>query len=304
MHTYVVTGATSFIGISLCHLLLDNGNIVYAVCRRNSLELSKLSCRNNLKVVYSELETIDSIISQIPMAEIFINLAWAGTKHLERDDIEIHKENINNTLRCIHVAKIIGCYLFVESGSQAEYGFIPTLIKETSTCNPESEYGKSKLQVYILGKETCLDLGIKHLHLRIFSVFGENNHSWTMITSVLKKMINDEVVNLTSCSQCWNYLYIRDAVKQIYLLCEYALNNTSYVSEIYNIASEDTRQLRLFVDEMYCLTQSKSILNYGVINPTNKVSLNPSIEKVKSAIGFISSYSFGEAIQNVISSLK
>ena len=117
-------------------------------------------------------------------------------------------------------------------------------------------------------------------------------------------MINDEVVNLTSCSQCWNYLYIRDAVKQIYLLCEYALNNTSYVSEIYNIASEDTRQLRLFVDEMYCLTQSKSILNYGVINPTNKVSLNPSIEKVKSAIGFISSYSFGEAIQNVIRSLK
>lgn len=304
MHTYIVTGATSFIGISLCHLLLDSGNTVYAVCRRHSLGLIMLSCRKNLKIVFSELETIDSIIPQIPMAEIFINLAWAGTKHLERNDIDIHQNNVNNTLRCIHVAKAIGCYLFVESGSQAEYGFIPTLIKETSTCHPESEYGKSKLQVYVSGKKACLDLGVKHLHLRIFSVFGENDHPWTMVTSVLKKMINNKEVNLTSCSQYWNYLYIRDAVKQIYLLCEYSMNNTSFVSEIYNIASEDTRPLRSFVDEMYYWTQSKSILNYGVLNPTNNVSLNPSIDKTKSAIGFIADYSFGEAVQKVISSLK
>lgn len=278
--------------------------MVYAVCRTSSLGLSKLSDRKNLKIIFSDLESIDSIICQIPTAEVFINLAWAGTKHLERNDIGIHQKNVDNTLRCMNVAKTIGCHLFVESGSQAEYGFIPTLIKETSICNPESEYGKAKLQACITGKQTCLNLGIKYLHLRIFSVFGENDHPWTMVMSVLKKMLDNEVINLTSCSQYWNYLYVRDAVKQINLLCEYALNNTNYVSEIYNIASEDTRPLHSFIDEMYYLTSSKSLLNYGTIVPVNNVSLKPSIDKTRLAIGFIADYSFNEGVENIISSLN
>lgn len=304
MNTYIVTGATSFIGLSVCRILLEESNIVYAICRKNSVNLSKLLLHKNLKIIYSNFEEIDSIISQIPKADVFINLAWAGTKHLERNNVDIHSENVNNTLNAIKVAHKIGCKLFVEAGSQAEYGFIPEHIKETSICKPETEYGKAKLKIRILGEQISLELGMKYLHLRIFSVFGENDHPWTMMMSVLNKMINNEVINLSSCTQSWNYLYVEDAAKQINLLCRYALANDDYVAEVFHVASEDTRLLKSFIQEMYYLTMSTSVLNFGNVIPQNNVSLKPSMEKTKAAIGFVSEYSFSTAVLRVINSLK
>lgn len=299
----IVTGATSFIGLSLCEVLLSNAHQVYAVCRENSPGLAKLPKNNLLKIIYSDSASIESLLVNVRTADIFINLAWAGTVHGERNDTDIQNKNVENTFRAISVAKELKCKLFVESGSQAEYGYIPGLIKETSVCNPVSEYGKAKLRVCSEGGKLCEQAGLKYLHLRIFSVFGENDHPWTLISSVLHKMMKNEDINLTSGLQSWNYLYVQDAAQQIYLLCQYVLQQDKYVSEIFHIASDDTRPLKSFIMEMYALTGSKSVLNYGGIQPASSVSLNPCMNKTREAIGFIADYNFGAAIKNIMISL-
>lgn len=299
----IVTGATSFIGVALCEVLLSNNHIVYAVCRENSLGLAKLPKDSRLKIIYSDSASIETLLTKIQTADIFINLAWAGTVHGERNNTDIQNKNAEYALRAISVAKKLKCKLFVEAGSQAEYGYVSELIKETSACNPFSEYGKAKLKVYLEGGELCTRIGLKYLHLRIFSVFGENDHSWTLISSVLYKMLRNEDIDLTSCLQLWNYLYVKDAARQIYLLSKYALQQDNYISEVFNIASNDTRPLKSFIMEMYALTGSKSMLNYGAVPSASLVSLNPCMDKTKQAIGFIADYSFGEAIGNMVVSL-
>jgi hypothetical protein len=110
--------------------------------------------------------------------------------------------------------------------------------------------------------------------------------------SCVDKMLRGETMELSSCTQKWNFLYVKDAVKQIYLLCLYALKNPECKAEVFNIASKDTRVLKDFVQEIYMLSNSNSILNFDVVRPTNVVSLDPDISKTEAATDFISDYVF------------
>lgn len=300
----VITGATSFIGVTLTHYALSLGDEVIAVCRKGSAGVPKLGEHPNLKIVYSELSEYANLTNQIEKADVFVNLAWEGTGHNGRDVSEIQQDNIAHSLEAIKVAAGIGCALFVEAGSQAEYGTVLEKISETTPCNPFSEYGKAKLAVKEQGVKIANALGMKYLHLRIFSLFGEEDHPWTLVMSSLKKMLNNEPVDLSPCTQNWNFLYVKDAVKQIYLLCQYALRNPDYKAEVFNIASKDTRVLKNFVEEMYMLSQSRSQLNFGVVTPANVVSLNPDTSKTEAATGFISEYVFKDIINNIICKFK
>lgn len=300
---FVVTGATSFLGVELCRLLIGNQDEVYAVCRQGSTKIQLLPQNSFLHIVYADMKDYCHLDQQVAKADVFINLAWEGTGHSGRDIVDIQRDNIEHTHDAMIAAHKMGCYLFVESGSQAEYGTIIDKITEETPCHPFSEYGKAKLETMEQGFAFAELTGIKYLHLRIFSLFGENDHPWTLVMSSLAKMKNDEPVDLSSCEQNWNFLHVKDAAKQIKKLCYFAVNNPDYRHEIYNIASEDTRPLKNFVCQMKALANSNSQLNFGIFKPSNIVSLNPDVSKTKSAIGFIADHIFESDILSIINKI-
>ena len=299
---FIITGATSFLGVELVEYLLSLQHQVIAVCRPNSTGLSKIP--DGANIVVAEMSEYGNLYEKIGFADIFVNLAWGGTGNEGRNIQKVQKENVANTISAMHAADQMGCKLFVEAGSQAEYGTVVNKITEGTSCRPFSEYGKAKLEVKNRLFKLSVQLGIKYIHLRIFSLYGEKDHPWTMIMSVIDKMLKNEKVDLSPCTQNWNFLYVKDAVKQIYLLCKNALNSPNYVAEVYNIASKDTRVLKDFVTEMYTLSNSKSELRYGTIIPAHNVSLNPDMSKTESAIGFISESVFKDVIMSIIRNRK
>ena len=292
---FIITGATSFIGLEFTKLVLECGHDVYAVCRPGSKSLEKLPKVPSLSVVFATMDEYEMLPSKIDSADIFVNFAWDGTNYEGRTKTDIHKKNIENTRIAFRIAKEIGCRLFVESGSQAEYGVYDGLIDENTPCNPFTEYGKGKLAMKQEGFKLSKELGLKYLHLRIFSTFGEGDHPYTLFMNAVSKMLNNEPLDLSPCTQKWNFLYSRDAVKQIYYLCEKAVNDDSFKHEVFNLASEDTRILKDYVVRLKVLLHSESQLNYGVFTPEHLVTLNPNISKLKNYIGFVASYSFDEA---------
>lgn len=298
--TYIVTGATSFIGKHLTCDLLEKGNIVYAVCRSKTKAREKLGEHAGLTLIEAQLEDYDRLASLIVKADVFIHLAWEGTGHGGRDMKEVQQSNIRYSEEAMRQAHQMGCRLFVEAGSQAEYGTCLETITEETPCNPFSEYGKAKLSVCRHGFEQSQQWDMKYLHLRIFSLFGEDDHPWTLVMSAIDRMLKNEAIALSSCTQNWNFLYIADAVKQIELLCQYALQEPTFRHEVFNIASDDTRQLRDFVESMYRLTGSKSQLQYGAASQQNIVSLQPDISKLQRAIHFVSSITFEEVVKIII----
>lgn len=295
---YVITGATSFIGIELTELLLGLGHSVVAVCRPESKSLSGLP--SSAGIVMAGMEDYHSLDSKISSADVFVNLAWNGTGHDGRDAAAVQEDNVRHTGDAMAAALRMGCKLFVEAGSQAEYGSTMEPQTEESECHPFSEYGKAKLRVKDMGFDLAGRSGMKYLHLRIFSVFGENDHPWTLVMSSLDRMLASEQVDLSPCTQNWNFVYVKDAVGVIAGLCRHAVENSGFRHEIYNVASKDTRVLKEFVEEMKELAHSESVLNYGAVIPANMVSLQPCMDKTISASGFEGFHRFDDVVSSII----
>jgi nucleoside-diphosphate-sugar epimerase len=296
----VITGATSFVGAEFTRLVVECGHEVYAVCRNEEKAKALFKEDEDLHLVKASLSEYANLDTLIPVSDVFIHFAWDGTKVTERDLQDVHQNNIRYTMEAMSAAKRMGCSLFVDMGSQAEYGTVLTKITEETPCHPFSEYGKAKLAVFKKGVEYSKEVGIKYLHLRIFSIFGENDHPHTLVKNGLQKMRNDEVLELSDCTQKWNFLYVRDAVQQIHRLVASIYNDASFTSGVYNIASQDTRILKEFVLQMKEVTRSKSQLVFGALKPANLVSLDPDITKTFQRIGFTSNYTFEEAIKKIV----
>lgn len=283
---YIVTGATSFIGLKFVNTLLDSDNVVYAIVRPNSSKLSDIPVHKNLHVIFAELSQIKDITDSVPSADIFVNFAWEGSSHNDRFSEEINNRNISNTLSAMECAYILGCHLFVETGSQAEYGYQSELTAETAECKPYSAYGKAKLRTLQECSLLANRLNIGYLHFRIFSVYGERDHDYTLFKTCLRNMSSNLPLNLTECLQKWNFLYVDDAVS---IMLEIIKKLESSIkpgkTEIVNIAGKDTRRLCEYVSQMKEIMGSKSVLNFGAVKSERLLSLNPDISKMISIIG-------------------
>lgn len=303
--TYIISGGTSFIGIELTNYLLVNDYKVISLCRNIAKAQSLLLKHENLQIVCCDMDAIEQLSTLVSHADVFVHLAWAGVGDEGRMDKALQDLNISQSLKAIEAASKIGCSLFVEAGSQAEYGLIKGTLTEDTPCHPDNEYGKAKFELGSKAEVLCGAYGMKFIHLRILSIFGEGDKDWTMIISSVKKMLYNKDVQLSEGTQLWNYVYVKDAVKQIALLCEHALTDDAFTSEIYLIGSKDIRPLKQFIEEIYAIIGSTSKLLYGFYKPMNVVELNPDMTKTETATGgFLSDYSFEDGIKSIIENVN
>lgn len=292
---FFITGASSFIGVELCRYLSDNGHSVIAMSRRENEHLEEIKKNGNLQVFRADMQSLFEKAKDL-RADVFIHLAWAGTTHEDRNNPSIHEENVRLSLECVKLAKQMGCQLYVDAGSQAEYGIVPEVLTEDTLCNPITAYGKGKLKMYQESGILTKELGLKYIHLRILSVYGENDHDETLIKSSLRKLKANEPIVMRSGGQKWNYVYVKDAARQIAELSIYAVNDNGFHREIYNIASNDTRKLQDFIIAMKSIMGSLSVLSFGGYNPETDVNLEPNVGKIETIVAPIVEYKFEDII--------
>jgi nucleoside-diphosphate-sugar epimerase len=297
MKRVVITGATSFIGCHLINKLSQLDYYIYAIVRPNSKNLSKLEKFTNLETIEVDLDNSELISSKIKSkCDVFFHLAWDGTRGSARDDHDLQYKNYVNSIKTVEVANKLGCSVYIDAGSQAEYGLYNEVITEDTPCLPVTEYGKYKYNFFKDALVLCKKYGMAFKEPRFFSLYGPDDYEETMIISILKKMINNEDCNMTAGIQNWNFLHIDDAVEGIVKLCD-----TKCADGPYNFGSDDTRQLRKFIETMYTITNSTSKLNFGAIPypATGMVSIQPNNSKLKKETGWTPKISFEDGIKEI-----
>lgn len=303
MKNVLVTGATSFIGVHLINECLKNNCRVIAVVRPNSKKLSRLPNSSSVKVIELEMEKIEEVVNKIESKkiDIFFHLAWEGTRVPHRDDAILQNKNYECAIKAVNTAKQLGCSTFIGSGSQAEYGKCTGKIDEDYETNPTTEYGKAKLKAYVTLKLLAQESNIKLIWTRIFSVYGIYDYQGTLIMSALDKMRKNENIKLTECNQRWNFIYVEDVARIMYLLA-----NTSCADGIYNIASGESKQLKEFVIDMKMISNSKSELQFGAIpyNSEGVVSFEPIIDKLKQNLNYSCKVRFKEGIEKILDNIE
>lgn len=296
---FFITGASSFVGVEVCRYLTDNGHDVIAMTRRDNEHLNAIAEGGRLRVCRADMETLFDKAKDV-QADAFIHLAWAGALAGQRDNQELQEENVCFSLECVKLSKKMGCQLYVDAGSQAEYGIVPGVITEETPCNPFSAYGKAKLEMYHQSRELTQELGLKYIHLRILSVYGENDHPNTLVMSSLLKLKANEPIEMRSGGQKWNYVYVKDAARQIGELAFHAMADDEFKCEVYNIASNDTRKLSEFVEVMKKICGSKSELHFGGYEPKKDVNLNPEMQNTERVVRPLTECEFEDVIKKML----
>ena len=258
----VITGATGFIGRNAAKLFLEHGAEVFVLVRPQSKQKALLPIHENLHVVDGGLAEIDSPAVQ--------------------------KQNIDWSLECVEAAGQLGCSVFMDAGSRVEYGIKEDgVMSEDMDCNPVNEYGKAKLAFYRQAKPLCEKWKMTYYHLRFFSVYGAGDHPWSIISTLVRDLPQGKTVSLSACMHRWNFMDIEDASRAILELYRYSDSVEQGHSEIVNIASEDTRRLREFVEEIHGLCEKKGQLEYGTFVQAKEgaLSICPTVDVLKRLTG-------------------
>ncbi len=297
----VITGATGFIGTALCEEMLHNGHEVVAVIRPESKKKEKLHFsegeKGRLQIAETGLDELAVLADQVGKADTFYHLAWNGSAGAAREDFAIQHTNIGYMADAIRAAVKCGCKKFVGAGSQAEYGVVHGVAKEDETVpHPFMMYGAAKLAAYQMGQVLAEQLGIKLVWPRIYSVYGVGENPGTLVNYVMETLQKGEVPELSPCENMWNFMYITDCARALRMLGE-----NEEAEGIYHVASEDTRMLKGFVEEIRDVVAPGSELRFGAksTNPERTFWLEPDVGKMTS-MSFECKVCFGDGIRQKV----
>jgi nucleoside-diphosphate-sugar epimerase len=309
----VVTGATSFIGAATVRKLLERGEIVYAVVRPGSRNLQQLldavpdGARARLTITELDLHQIEALPGLLsgemppagssPIADVWIHIGWDGAGSENRTKRDVQQANVVQSLAAVRTAAAVGCRRVIFTGSQAEYGVCHDWIREDTPCHPVSEYGIAKTDFAQAAKKLCKSLKIEYIHTRIFSVYGPGDHPWSLVNTCLQTWGQDGHMQFGECTQQWNFLYIEDVADA---LCHLMTEGTE---GFYNLAGEDTRPLRAYIEEIYELCGRRGSFTYGTRpqNAEGPADLMPDIRRILTETSWKPQTPFAEGIRRMLS---
>lgn len=304
----IMTGATSFIGLALTKEFIKEGCHVFALVRKESAGKKRLSEIPGVTVIEKSLAEVSELpeeketLFKEKKPELWVHLGWDGVGSAGRQNKEIQMENIRNGLTSVKAAGALGIRRFLFTGSQAEYGLCREIMTEEHSCSPVSEYGKAKLEFGQQAGALCKSLGMEYIHTRIFSIYGPGDHPWSLVNSCVDTFLQGGEMKLGECTQKWNFLYIDDCARAVVrlALCE----GGQELGGVYNVAGEDTRVLREFIEEIYEICQKRGSYQYGDRPPNAEgpASLIPDIAKIKAVTGWQPETSFASGIRRIIDS--
>lgn len=297
MKKVVITGATSMIGTALIQYLISQGIEVLAISRRMTDELTEFEKTGKCKVAICDLEEI-SLFRTISLDgkvlydndyDAFIHLAWAGTFGVARQHEDLQIQSIQYTLDCAKLAHRLGCHTFLGVGSQAEYGRVDGVIKYDTPTNPDTPYGIAKLAACRMSRHYAQSMGMKHVWVRIFSVYGPHDNPKTMIMSSIANLLDGKPMSYTEATQMWNYLYVEDAARGIALACDKGKDG-----EVYCIAFHQNYPLK---DYILCLRETineKAEIEFGKVpcNGSKPIELFVDTAREIKELGFYPDYTF------------
>ena len=261
----IITGATGAIGTALVNEFVKNGveTLVFVRegGRNRSIPLSPLVTK-----ITCPLERLKDIRNETGKSyDVFYHFAWANTFGEGRNDADAQVKNIEYALNAVETAKRFGCHTFIGAGSQAEYGRAEGALTPDTPTFPENGYGIAKLAAGFLTRLRAEQLGLKHIWVRVLSVYGPNDGAQTMVTSTIAKLRNGEKAQFTRGEQLWDYLYSADAAEAFRLLGEKGIDGKTYV-----LGSGNARPLREYIQIIGKSLNAENLLDFGSIPYSKK----------------------------------
>ncbi|MBE5953124.1 MAG: NAD(P)-dependent oxidoreductase [Lachnospiraceae bacterium] len=302
MNRIVITGPTGAIGTAIIRQCVDEGIEVYAIVRKNSNRIVRIENSPQVHIIECDLSELKDLpVDNIPICDVFYHLGWGATIGDGRNDMDLQTANIQYTLDAVRLANRLGCNTFVGTGSQAEYGRFEGKLNELVPAFPENGYGIAKLCAGQMSAIECSKFDMRHIWVRILSVYGPGDSDKTMITTTINKLLNKERASFTKAEQMWDYLYSEDAAKALVLM-----GKSQCAKGVYCLGSGIAKPLREYIEELAKNISQDTELGFGDVEygPKQVMYLCADIERLTKDTGFVPEVTFDEGIKKTIEWMK
>ena len=229
----LISGITSFLGISTGKALLKKGHEVYGILRPESRNKERLKGEKGMQLLSLNMESFllwekeneieaeytDSTternatsenlspVSPASLSELHfdavLHFAWDGVGSLGRSDIATQEKNLRMSKAFFSWAKEQGVKRFFFAGSQAEMG---RGTREEPL--PASPYGEKKLAFSEYGLKNHGDM--EFIDLRIYSIYGKGDHERSLVKTLVRNTLRGMETELGSGNKIWNFMAEED----------------------------------------------------------------------------------------------
>lgn len=218
MKKAVVTGANGFVGTWLVKELSEHGITVYAVIKDESEDVTGIESVSNVNIIYCDFANIKTICEKIPDRDIdvFYHLAWTGSAGALRADHTVQLDNTKYSFDVAYAAKQLGSKRFLAAGTITENIVDNTLKMQNVSQN--TIYAICKKTTHLLLNSYCQMIELPFVWMQFSNIYGPGNFSGNLISYTMTELINGRRPSFSKGTQPYDFVYIKDLVKAVYLL--------------------------------------------------------------------------------------
>ena len=226
---------------------------------------------------------------------MFFHFAWGGVGN-NRDNCELQMKNVNNTIDAINLAIKLKAKRFIFADSSYEYLISKNSNEEIGPC---SIYGTAKLCAQKMCKTIAHNNNIEYVGVLFVNIFGIGDKSNRSTNTLLKKIINNEDLDLIAGDNLYDWTYIDDCIDGILCATIKGINN-----KVYYIGNKP----RTFKDIMYDVKDALKTnvnFNFGKYEENSYVDFTQiNINQLEIDTGFKITSDFKENIKKTYEWLK
>jgi len=302
MERVIVTGATGAIGTALIRRLIEKNVEVLVFAREGSKRNDQIPKHPLVTLRYCDLDQFCVLENDTGKTyDVFYHLAWEGTVGAGRNDMYLQNRNIVHALDAVRAAERFGCHSFIGVGSQAEYGRVEGMLTPDTPTNPEMGYGIGKLSAGMMTRALALEKGMRHVWVRVLSVYGPCDGMQSMVMSTIAKLKAGEAPQFTKGEQKWDYLYSADAAEAFCRIGEDGKDGAVYV-----LGSGEAMPLSEYIKVIRDEVSPDFELTFGQIPYAKKqvMHLQADISDLKRDLGWEPVWGFREGIRQILKEWK
>lgn len=264
---FLITGASGFIGSMLLRRLIEQGQEVHLILRKESKTWRIDDLLNKTTVHLSDLSNLNELTQIIKKTNpnIIYHLATNGAYSSQKDANQIINTNILGTWNLLQACNSINYELFVNTGSSSEYGFKKFAMRETDIVEPASYYAVTKCAQTLLCSHIAKQENKPIVTIRPFSVYGPYEEPKRFIPTLMKSLLFNEEMNLVAPDTARDYIYIDDMI-DAYLKIEELKNNPS---EYFNIGTGIQSTIKETVELAKNVTKKTAKFQWGTMENRN-----------------------------------
>ena len=231
----LVTGSTGFIGSNLVRELLNKKINPHIIVRDESNLWRIKDIIKNTQVHYADLinfTEINSLVKKIKPRTIF-HLAAYGAYAFQNDKELIKSSILDSTINFLDICAETGFDVFINTGSNSEYGFMDHAMSEVDTLKPNSYYSVFKSAATLYCQYTSIEKRLPIITVRPFHVYGPYEENTRLIPVLVNHLLNNKCPPLVDPDISRDLIYINDVIELLLLIAQNPTNN----GDIFNIGS-------------------------------------------------------------------